>query len=382
MKIGAKVGLLGISGALLVIALSPAAPGPEPAGGPGLTPTEQLGKLIFFDDNLSTPPGMSCATCHDPHTGFADPRLRNDTSQGVIRTRFGSRNSPTVAYASHSPEFHLLPGMGPMNLGVYEGGQNWDGRSATLFEQAKLPFVNPLEMNNPNERTVVRKVELGPYAALFREVYGADAFQDSVRAYDLIAWAIVAYESSSEVNPFSSKYDLYLRGQVSLTETEAMGLAVFETKGDCTRCHRSRPAANGAPPMFTSRHHANVGVPRNPMNLYYWQPPSTNPERLDFIELGTGVTVHDPWHHGRVKIPTLRNIALTAPYMHNGVFPDLETVVRFYNTRDVAGMPWDPPEVDHPNIIRLNNLGNLGLTDPEILGIVAFLHTLTDGYLH
>jgi cytochrome c peroxidase len=134
------------------------------------------------------------------------------------------------------------------------------------------------------------------------------------------------------------------------------------------------------PPMFTSRHHANVGIPPNPENGFYWLPRTFNPLQLGFVDLGTGGAVSDPWHHGRVKIPTLRNVALTAPYMHNGVFGDLQTVVEFYNTRDVSGMPWDAPEVDHANIIRMFNLGNLGLTDQEIQDIVAFLHTLTDGY--
>ena len=132
--------------------------------------------------------------------------------------------------------------------------------------------------------------------------------------------------------------------------------------------------------MFTSRHHANVGVPRNPANPFYAQPTAFNPPGDDVVELGTGAAVGDPWHDGRVKIPTLRNIAKTAPYTHNGVFSDLKTVVDFYNTRDVPGAPWDPPEVDHPNIIRMNNLGKLGLTEQEVEDIVAFLHTLSDGY--
>lgn len=345
-----------------------------------LTPKETLGKLIFFDENLSTPPGISCATCHDPQSGFADPRTDFPTSQGIIPTRFGSRNAPTVAYSSFSPAFHLLPNMGPMNMGVYEGGQNWDGNASDLIEQAKLPFVNPLEMKNPNKQSVVLKVKHGTYAALFAQVYGKAALKDVDAAYEHIAEAIAAYESSSEVNQFSSKYDYYLQGLAALTDQEVRGLTVFETKGGCARCHRSRPSADGTPPLFTSRHHANVGIPSNPYNLFYEMPRPFNPSGYDFVELGTGAVVGDPWHYGRVKIPTLRNITKTAPYMHNGVFTDLYTVVNFYNTRDVEGAPWDAPEVDHPNIIRMNNLGNLGLSDQEIEDIVAFLHTLSDGY--
>lgn len=345
-----------------------------------LTPKEQLGKKLFFDTKLSTPEGMSCATCHAPEAGFADPRPSFSTSQGVKSHRFGSRNAPTVAYAAYSPEFHLLPNMGPMNLGVYEGGQNWDGKATNLVEQAKLPFLNKLEMNNPNKTVVVQKVLLGPYAVLYSEVYGKNALKKVDAIYNNIADAIAAYECSSEVNQFSSKYDCFLQGRIDLTDQETRGLAVFETKGDCARCHRRRPAPDGTPPMFTSRHHANVGIPYNPSNPYYELPPSFNPLGYDFVELGTGDAVNDPWHYGRVKIPTLRNCAKTAPYMHNGVFDDLRTVVTFYNTRDMEGAPWDPPEVDHPNIIRMNNLGKLGLSEQEIEDVVAFLNTLTDGY--
>lgn len=346
-----------------------------------LTLKEQLGKQLFFDTNLSTPAGMSCATCHDPSTGFADPRTDFPTSQGVVPVRYGNRNAPTVAYASFSPEFRLLPNMGPMNMGVYEGGQNWDGKAVNLFEQAKLPFLNKLEMHNPNVKSVILKVKQGSYADMFTAVYGKNALKNVNTAYDLIADAIVAYESSSEVNQFSSKYDYYLQGLATLTDQEERGLLVFETKGDCARCHRNMPAANGTPPMFTSRHHANVGVPRNPSNPYYKQPVSINSLKFNFVELGTGGAVGDSWHYGRVKIPTLRNIAKTAPYMHNGVFKDLKTVVNFYNTRDVNRELWGPPEVDHPNIIRMNNLGKLGLSEQEVEDVVAYLHTLTDGYI-
>jgi cytochrome c peroxidase len=263
-----------------------------------------------------------------------------------------------------------------MAMGIYEGGQNWDGAAFTLVEQAKLPFVNPLEMNNPDPGKVVLKVRLGVYADLFRTVCGKGRSTDE--AYECIAEALAAYQSSAEVNQFSSKYDHVLAGTAQLSEQEARGLALFSVS--CARCHRHQPASDDTPPMFTSRHHANVGVPRNPENPFYGMPKAFNPARSDYVDPGTGGVVGDAFHFGRVKIPTLRNVAVTAPYMHNGALADLETVVHFYNTRDVAGAGWPAPEWNVAIIKAPENLGDLGLTSEQEDDIVAFLQTLTDGY--
>lgn len=361
---------------------------------PMLSPHQELGKAIFFDANLSTPPGVSCATCHDPAVAFADPRPGAGTSQGSVPTRFGFRNSPTVAYARFSPELHFIEGMGPDGMGVWAGGQNWDGSTSNLAEQAKRPFLSRLEMNNPNEWTVVVKVLLGPYAEQFKALCGTGTGVDA--AYACIADALAAYESSREVNRFSSRYDRHLAGEATLSEQELRGLALYEGKAACSRCHPNRPGAmgtggmgggmgpgpgmggGGMPPMFTTRHHANVGVPRNPENPYYAMPRGFNPDGFDFLDPGTGAVVGEDAHRGRFKIPTLRNVAVTAPYMHNGVIPDLATVVHFYNTRDEPDGGWAPPEWDLPSVVRLFNLGRLGLTEAEEADVVAFLHALTD----
>lgn len=369
-----------LAAAMSLVALSSSA-----AFAASLTDKELLGKQLFFDTTLSTPDGMSCASCHDPGVGFADPRTASPVSEGVVPGRFGHRNAPTVAYSSFSPTFKFNPGMGPMSAGVYEGGQNWDGAAATLEAQAKLPFLNPLEMNNPSKLAVVQEVRSGKSAQLFRKVYGQHILNninvshpDAVEgAYDCIADAIAAYERSAEVNRFSSKYDGYLRGEETLTEQEESGLALFRGKGACNRCHPSQASASGQPPMFTSRHHANTGVPKNPDNPYYGLDSALNPLGYDFIDLGTAVTVGDPFHNGRFKIPTLRNVAVTAPYMHNGSLADLHEVVEFYSTRDVRVPAWPAPEVS-ANIIRADKLGNLSLTEQEIDDIVAYLETLTD----
>ena len=183
-----------------------------------LTQKQSLGKKLFFDENLSTPVGQSCATCHAPEACFANPNADYPVSQGVYKDRFGNRNDLPAAYAAFSPPFHY-----DAEEGLYVGGQFWDGRAANLAEQAKDPFVNALEMGNPDEKTVVEKVRSSEYAGLFREVYGTAAFDDPNKAYDMIADAIAEYEKSSELNQFNSKYDLYLTGKAALTEQERRG---------------------------------------------------------------------------------------------------------------------------------------------------------------
>ncbi|MBI5544807.1 MAG: cytochrome-c peroxidase, partial [Deltaproteobacteria bacterium] len=331
---------------------------------------ERLGKSVFFDEDLSSPRGVACASCHDPSSGFADPRKDLPVSRGSIPNRFGSRNAPSISYSALSPELRFLQNMGPMNRGVWQGGQNWDGSAVDLVEQAKRPFLNPLEMNNPSAEAVVRRIDRSDYRELFHEVCGEP--NDTELAYDCVARAIAAYEASEEVNPQSSKFDLFLQGRIALSPREEAGRLLFEGKAACARCHVSRPSSDGSSPMFTSRHHANVGLPRNPANPFYSLPRHFNRQGAGFVDLGTGAAIKDPFHYGRFKIPSLRNVAETAPYGHNGVFGNLETVVHFYNTRDVPGAGWPAPEWSE-NIIRMDHLGDLGLTAAEEADLVTFL---------
>lgn len=326
-----------------------------------LTQKEELGKLLFFDENLSEPAGQACAGCHHPTAGFADPDQDLPVSEGVIPGRFGGRNSPSAAYAVFFPEFDARK---------TEGGQFWDGRATNLTEQAKGPFLNPVEMNNPDKATVVGKVQVADYAALFESVYGPDAFVDVETAYHNIADAIAAYEGTDEVNPFSSKFDAYQAGLVELTPLEALGEKLYSGKAKCGHCHPDR-TGGGAPILFTDFDYHNLGLPTNtefPFSLL-------NPIPID---LGVGAIVNDPGEYGKFKTPHLRNIALTAPYMHHGLLKTLKEVVNFYNTRDVPGM-WDPPEI--PATMDGKFLGDLGLTDAEEDAIVAYMETFTDGYV-
>jgi len=191
------------------------------------------------------------------------------------------------------------------------------------------------------------------------------------------------------VNPFTSKYDFYLKGQAALTEQEAKGLALFEGKGKCSLCHLSEPGPNDEPPLFTDFTFDNLGIPKNLKNPFYTQPPSINPDGMAYIDPGLGGFLQSigesyeaEW--GKHKVPTLRNVDLR-PYPefvkafgHNGYFKSLEEITHFYNTRDVESEGWDAPEV--PETVNTDELGNLGLNADEEAAIVAFMKTLSDGY--
>jgi cytochrome c peroxidase len=363
-----------------------------------LTLKQQLGKRIFFDRNLSNPPGQSCASCHDPKAGFADPR-RLSVSRGAICNRFGDRNAPSAAYAAYSPPLHFDPTVRPgIMAGMYVGGLFWDGRADSLEEQAEAPFLNPLEMHNANKRQVVLKVVLSRYACLFRAVFGPGAFWNTDRAYECVTEALAEYERSSEVCQFTSKYDYYLAGVIDLNDQEMRGLMLFTDTtmmgAKCANCHSVSTDNPSGRPLFTNFGYQNIGVPRNLDNPFYRMPRVFNPDGKDYVDLGLGGELDDPMEDGKFKIPSLRNCAVTAPYMHNGVFKTLKEVVHFDNTRDelaVCGPDdamgegcWPPPEVDR-NIHRHmppmpRTFGQLKLTDEQEDDIAAFLMTLTDGY--
>lgn len=336
-----------------------------------LTPIERLGESMYFDHRLSSHM-QSCASCHSPNAGFADPDRNSPTSAGAVRGRFGNRNSPTAAYAAFSPEFAFNS-----VLGRYVGGQFWDGRAKDLVEQAKGPLLNPLEMNNPSKAAVVAKVQKAMYAPLFLQVFGSGAFADVEQAYHNIATAIAAFERTTVFSPFTSKYDAYLAGQTTLTAAERNGLNLFETKGRCAECHSSAPAGDGTPPLFTNFMYENLGVPRNPNNPFYRVALEFNPDGANFVDRGLGAIVGDSRENGKFKVPTLRNIAITAPYTHNGIYGSLDQVVEFHNSKTVGGV-FQAPEVAQN--LNTSQVGNLGLSAAEMSDIVAFLTTLTDGY--
>jgi cytochrome c peroxidase len=372
-----------------------------------LSPQEELGKSIFFDTNLSIKQNQSCAACHAPEVGWTGPdmmiNLRGAVYEGSIPGRFGNRKPPSAAYAGDSPVLHY-----DYTNGMWVGGMFWDGRATgwtlgdPLAEQAQGPFLNPLEQNNPNARLVCLKVQISTYASLFEVVWGAgslDCVKDVAGTYERIARSIAAYERSEEVNPFSSKYDAYLAGQYTLTTQEEQGLELFNGKAMCNACHISE-IGGSEPPLFTDFTYDNLGVPKNPMNPFYSMPRKWNPDGADWVDPGLCgflATLDESYfdslgliktevvnvNYGKHKVPTLRNVdkrpypEFVKAYGHNGYFKSLEEIVHFYNTRDVE--TWPPPEV--PDNVNIDELGNLGLTPEEEDAIVAFLMTLSDGYM-
>ncbi len=190
-------------------------------------------------------------------------------------------------------------------------------------------------MNNPDEASVVASVRNGAYADMVRDIYGPDALDDHDTAFAHLADALAAYERSQTLSPFSLKYDCYLAGTATLDAAEARGLAIFEDpeRGRCAGCHPDCPAADGTPPLFTTFGYANLGVPRYTNSKFFLQPPPWNPDGDRYIDHGLAKTTGDPRDDGKFRIPTLRNIARTAPYGHNGYFANLPLVLEFIARR-------------------------------------------------
>ncbi|MBX7136466.1 MAG: cytochrome-c peroxidase [Oligoflexia bacterium] len=330
-----------------------------------------LGEKLFHSPALSNPPGQACASCHDENTAFSSPASILPTAVGAAGVR-GRRQVPTLTYAHFAPPLAFNG-----TEQIFFGGLFWDGRADSLEAQVAGPLLSPLEMNNSSKAEVVSKLAASDLATEFRATLGEDIFDDVDRAFDALAGSIAEYQRTEEFAPFTSKYDYYLSGAVELTAQELRGLALFNSpnKGNCAACHPST-GSSGAPPLFTDFTFDNLGVPKNPSNPFYKQGLDINPEGANFIDLGLAATTERAEDRGKQKVMTLRNIAKTAPYFHNGVFNDLETVVRFYNSRDLGS--FSPPEV--PENVNHDELGNLGLSSAEISDLVAFLHTLSDGF--
>lgn len=333
-----------------------------------------LGEQLFHDTILSQNKTMSCATCHVIDAAMIDPRETSNTlgaSLGDDGFSIADRNAPTAAYASFAPAFHYNS-----NEGLFIGGQFLDGRAATLSEQAKGPFLNPVEMNMPDAASVIERVkENSIYVSAFKSIYGENIFDDTDKAYEALAQTIAKFEKSSTFSPFDSKYDRAQKGEDTLTEAEKRGLNLFNGKANCHACHPSE----GEKALFTDFSYDNLGVPVNHALR------EANGKGSDFVDNGLydNPLVKEVTLQGAFKVSTLRNIAVTGPYMHNGVFKDLKTVIHFYNTRDVTGAinpetgeVWEKGEVEvNKNIAEL---GNLGLSEEEENDLLAFLHTLTD----
>jgi len=350
-----------------------------------------LGEAFFNDRNLSNTGNQACASCHDAAQAFSDSRTAtayNDygaVSIGDDNVSLGDRNAPTAMYAAYFTSFHFddEAGEGEGGGGLWLGGQFHDGRAKDLQAQAKGPFLNPVEMQMPDESAVIERIRANAdYVTQLKALYGEAVFDDDAAAYEAVADAIAAFEKSEVFAPFDSKYDRWLKGGAELTALERKGLEMFvrEDKGNCAACHVSA-GADGGRALFTDGTFDNLGVPVN--EAVRSNPHNPLSAEAGYRDLGLGGTTGDATLDGAFKVATLRNIAVTGPYMHNGVFKTLKAVVHFYNTRDVPGAvnpetgeAWRLPEV--AETMNVDELGDLGLSDEEEEAIVAFLKTLTD----
>ena len=338
----------------------------------GLTQMEQLGKIMYQDKDFSLNRTQSCQTCHHHLAGFADPTNMRDPASTVVSLgddgiSKGGRNAPSSAYAGFSPALQKN------DAGEYVGGMFWDGRATglsanladPLAEQAQGPPLNPVEMNMPDNEAVVAVVRDSSYARLFRKVFGSTSLDSVDEAWDNIARAIARYERSPEVQPFSSRFD---SGQLSAQEQR--GQALFTSK--CAQCHSMHTVEGAKGPLFTNYTYANIGLPANSEDAV----PAGDPGLGGFLatdEAPEEFKADADSQRGKFKVPTLRNVTLTAPYGHNGYFATLREMVVFKNTRETG----DWPAADVGENITME-IGNLSLSDAEVDAVVAFLMTLTD----
>ena len=373
-----------------------------------LTTLALLGKRVFEDVRLSRPAGVSCASCHQAANAFQGNNGSPvpAVSRGSLPTSLGKRNTPSIMYASFAPPFGFIDEKDEETGKIEKipaGGQFLDGRARDLLAQVEGPMLDPLEMNAPSKRFIVEAVRDGAYAGLVRQVYGEKVFDDPDAAFEKLAQAIVAFEASARFHPFASKFDDYLRGEAQLTALEKKGFELFKDpkKGNCLACHAGKEdSRNPEDWLFTDFTYDALGGPKNKAI-----PSAAKPDSAPDLGLcarpGLAEVAPADFKVGSVcgafKVPTLRNIAVTGPYLHNGVFDKLRDVVAFYATRDTDAGHWYPKDPDgnpkkfddlpaaaHENV----NVKEVPydrkpgqkprLSEKDIDAIVAFLETLTD----
>jgi len=352
------------------------------AADPAFPDRAALGQALYFDVNLSQNRTQSCATCHNPAHGFVDDRetvVGKAVSLGDDGKSLGDRNAPTAAYARFSPLFHKN------KQGEYVGGQFHDGREADLKGQAGGPPTNPIEMGMADKASVVERLQENPsYVEAFKRLFDEDIFNDVEHAYVAMATSIAAFEQTDFFAPFDSKYDRYLRGEYTMTQQEALGEALFTSNQftNCKRCHQLKMFGGSEGETFSNYEYHNLGVPVNQAVR------AATGKAADFVDHGLldNPHVQDPEADGKFKVPTLRNVAVTGPYMHNGVFEELTTVVLFYDKfnnpkrqlNPETGQPWADPEVAKNLALETKEFKAPPLTDQKVAALVAFMQTLTD----
>jgi cytochrome c peroxidase len=354
-------------------------------------PRVRIGRSAFFDPDLSTPPGTSCASCHDPEHGYAG---LNGSERGVPRGsragHFAKRATPSVLYLRFVRRFRFHWDE-EADYPEPSGGFFWDGRADSITSLVRQPLFNPDEMGNTDARALAARLQGAPYADDVRATF-EHAFDTPERAVEVLGESLEAFLVSPAMAPFSSRYDDFVRGAGALTPLEAKGLALFKdhTKGACSGCHtlddRSHDALRS---LFTDYGFDALAVPRNRAL------PRAAAKAGD---LGLCQRPNRAWHSdddrycGSFRTPSLRNVALRPVFMHSGVFTKLRDVVAFYATRATNPEKWYPgggayddlPEKYWPNVNTSpapynRRRGEMPTLDEgDIDALVAFLETLSD----
>jgi cytochrome c peroxidase len=348
---------------------------PVPASAEDLT-LDALGELLFFDVNLSANRTQSCATCHDPNRAFTDSR-GEAASRGDDGMSLGDRNAPTAMYAGFVPPLYQNAD------GNWQGGLFHDGRANSLAEQAGGPPLNPVEMGMPDRASVVARLRADDtYTEAFARLFGPDTLDEPDAGYAAMTDAIAAFERTEEFAPFTSRYDRWLRGEIELSPEEELGRVLFFSQQftNCASCHLGGGPLDPAE-TFTNHSYHNIGTPENVALR------AQNGTPLGTVDVGLEAVTGAPENRAMIRTPTLRNVAVSGPYMHNGVFADLRTVILYYNqfnTRSAArkinpetGQPFAAHPV--PDTMSMDDLTDApALDDRRIDALVAFLEALTD----
>ena len=463
---------------------------PPTIQGSGYAAVQVLGKLMNFDQNISVEKNVACSFCHMPYAGFGPPipsvNLTMIAYPGSVHFRAGKRNPQRYVY---SPDFPVLEYN--TTQGAFFGGNFWDARSTGYLlqspdaEQAQHPPVDSQEMGMPDTACITYRLSLAVYRPLFEKIWGAGSFAISFPAntasicstpagaaifgsdtqpvklspgdrtksnqvYDHWGQSISFFERSPAVSAFSSKFDAFLAGKYTMTAAEMAGYNLFRGKGNCNSCHldgrstaptppppqgtapnsEDTGAAANTRPVFTCFGYANLGLPKNPRDAFYYQttPDSfgftANPEGFAYTDLGLGTFLrsgfgsapnpNSSWvkfaatSDGQMQTSSARDVALVPPqcptteapgpyfqkeFFHNGYIKSLKQLVHFYNTRDKFRFPVESGNCPAGTIEKVNcwpaaevpqnqdmTVGNLGLTDLEENQIVTFMKTLNDGF--
>ena len=364
-----------------------------------LSNLERLGAQIFTDKSLSEPRGTSCSDCHASSSGFASNNgSLIGVAQGSTSQSIGGRNAMSNAYGAFIPRFHFRVNGEDVDA---VGGFFWDGRADTADLQALGPLLNPLEMNNKDAGSVIRKISVAPYAQQFKDEFGAQIFSNPVLAFQKVGVAVAAFEKTNALQPFSSRYDQFIQGKAKLTPQESNGMKVFmdSGKGNCASCHLMNPnSPKPSDSLFTDFAFYATGVPRNtsiPRNanpsffdLGLCGPDRTRPALTNNVPANISIEKYC----GTFRMVSLRNTAERKAWTHNGYFKNLRDVVSFYATRNSDPKRWYGPK-GVPNDLPVAYVGNIvndrapfnrpaaagpALTEQEINDVVTFLKTLSD----